>query len=319
MIHASFFHGEIYHECSVRRYANVKIGFIGLGKMGKPLAMNMLKSGAEVIVSSRRSVDFSEFEARGVRTTLDFSDFSDTEIIFLCLPDGHVVQDVLLGDKGLIHHLSVGRTVVDFSTISYYTAVEIAKRLEERSINFLDAPISGMEARAVDGTLTIMCGGEKKIYNEIQPFLKCVGKNIHYMGDAGKGQLTKLINQLLYNMNMAALAEVLPLAVKMGLNPEKVGQVVNTGTGKSHASEFFIPQILKGSFSNSYPLKDAYKDLVSAAEISANLGIPLPVLHAATTTYQMALLRGHGDLDKGAMIRVFEELLGVQYRGEKSE
>jgi 3-hydroxyisobutyrate dehydrogenase-like beta-hydroxyacid dehydrogenase len=294
----------------------MKVGFIGLGQMGKPMAMNMLKSGAELIISSRSAAAFPEFEKRGVRATLDFKDFSQAEIIFLCLPDGHVVKDVLLGEKGLIHHLSTGRIVVDFSTISYSTAMEIDKSLQERGINFLDAPVSGMEARAIDGTLTVMCGGKNKIYDEVQPFFKCIGDKILHMGDVGKGQLAKLINQLLYNINMAALAEVLPLAVKMGLNPDKVGQVVNTGTGKSHASEFFIPQILKGSFSTSYPLKKAYKDMASATEISANLGIPLPVLHAATTTYQMALLRGHGDLDKGAMIRVFEDLVGVQYRSQ---
>jgi 3-hydroxyisobutyrate dehydrogenase-like beta-hydroxyacid dehydrogenase len=203
---------------------------------------------------------------------------------------------------------------VDFSTINYAATMEIAKRLNERAIDFLDAPISGMEARAIDGTLTVMCGGKDDIFHEVKPFLECVGKNILYMGGSGNGQLTKLINQLLYNINMAALAEVLPMAVKMGLDPEKVGYVVNSGTGRSHASELFIPQILNGSFSSSYPLKDAYKDMVSAAEISAILGIPLPVLHAATSTYQMALLKGHGDQDKGAMICVFEELLGVNYR-----
>jgi 3-hydroxyisobutyrate dehydrogenase-like beta-hydroxyacid dehydrogenase len=159
-----------------------------------------------------------------------------------------------------------------------------------------------------------MCGGKNEIFEKVKPLMMNIGNKILYMGGSGSGQLTKLINQLLYNTNMSALAEVLPMAVKMGLDPEKVGQVVNSGTGRSQASEFFIPHILNGEFSSSYPLKNAYKDMVSAAEISANLGIPLPVLHAATTTYQMALIKGHGDKDKGAMICVFEELLGVKFR-----
>ena len=125
------------------------------------------------------------------------------------------------------------------------------------------------------------------------------------MGGVGSGQLTKLINQLLFDINVAALAEILPMAVKMGLDPDLVGDVVNSGTGRSYASEFFIPRILKNSFSDGYPMKHAYKDLVSAAKISADLGIPLPVLGAATTTYQMALLKGFGDLDKGGMILRF--------------
>jgi 3-hydroxyisobutyrate dehydrogenase-like beta-hydroxyacid dehydrogenase len=134
------------------------------------------------------------------------------------------------------------------------------------------------------------------------------------MGPAGRGQLTKLINQLLFDINAAALAEVLPMAVKMGLDPELVGEVVNSGTGRSYASEFFIPRVLQGRFTDGYFLSKAYKDLISGAEISAGLCVPMPVLAAATATYQMAVLRGHGGKDKGAMIEVFEELLGVRYR-----
>ena len=145
-----------------------------------------------------------------------------------------------------------------------------------------------------------------------------MGNTILHMGKIGSGQLTKLINQLLFDINVAALAEILPMAMKMGLDPDKVGSVVNSGTGRSYASEFFIPRILQENFSEGYALSNAYKDLVSAAEISASLCIPMPVLSAATATYQMALLRGHGDKDKGSMILIFEELLGVRYRSRSS-
>ena len=127
-------------------------------------------------------------------------------------------------------------------------------------------------------------------------------------------ELAKLVNQLLFNINVAALAEILPMAVKMGLDPAKVAEIVNSGTGRSYASEFFLPRILENGFSAGYPMAKAYKDLVSAAEIGSTHCIPMPVLNAAATTYQMALLRGDGDLDKGGMIRVFEALLGVSYR-----
>jgi 3-hydroxyisobutyrate dehydrogenase-like beta-hydroxyacid dehydrogenase len=295
---------------------NMKIAFVGLGQMGKPMAMNMLKSGATLIVNSRRDNNFAEFAAKGAQATLDLAEVAQAGIIFLCLPNSQSVQDMLLGEKGLVNHLRPGQTVVDFSTITYSATMDIASRLQEHGVGFIDAPVSGMEARAIDATLTVMCGGTPEVFDRVKPYLECVGSKILYMGGSGSGQLTKLVNQLLYDINMAALAEVLPMAVKMGLDPEKVGQVVNSGTGKSHASEFFIPRILKGGFSEAYSLKNAYKDLVSAAEISSGLNIPLPVLHAATTTYQMALLQGHGDKDKGAMIYVFEELLGVQFRSQ---
>lgn len=294
----------------------MKVGFIGLGQMGKHMAINMLKSGAELIVNDIRTEYFQDFAQRGVKATTDLMEVAQADIIFLSLPDTKVVKDVLLSEKGLVKHMKSGQIVVDLSTITYTGTLEIAKTLEKEGIAFIDAPVSGMEARAIDGTLTIMCGGKKEVFEGIVPLLKCIGNKILYMGGTGKGQLTKLINQLLFDINVAALAEVLPMAVKLGLDPVKVGEVVNSGTGRSYASEFFIPRILKDNFREGYSLGNAYKDLVSAAEISADLCIPLPVLHAATTTYQMALLKGHTQRDKGAMICVFEELLGVKYREE---
>jgi 3-hydroxyisobutyrate dehydrogenase-like beta-hydroxyacid dehydrogenase len=297
----------------------MKIGFVGLGQMGKHMAMNMLKSGAELTVSDLKKDVFPQFEQKGVRTTTTLAEVAPADIVFLSLPGTQAVQDVLVGRKGIIDQLRKGQIVVDLSTMSYTATLELAKRLEARGVSFLDAPISGMEARAEDGTLTVMCGGSEQTLETVRPYLKCIGNKILYMGGSGSGQLTKLINQLLFDINCAALAEVLPMAVKLGLDPEKVGQVVNSGTGKSYASEFFLPRILKNSFSDGYAMKHAYKDLISGAEISANLCIPMPVLGAATATYQAALLKGYGDQDKGAMIRVFEELLGVEYRDSSSK
>ena len=147
-----------------------------------------------------------------------------------------------------------------------------------------------------------------------QPLLELIGSKVLYMGPSGSGQLTKLINQLLFDINAGALGEVLPMAARMGLDPDLIGEVVNSGSGRSFASEFFVPRILKGHFADGYPMAHAYKDLVSGAELSARHGIPMPVLAAATATYQAALLRGHGAKDKGAMVQVFEELLGVAFR-----
>ena len=297
----------------------MRIGFVGLGQMGKPMAMNMLKSGAELTVHDLKGDVFPQFAQKGVRTTTNLADIAQAEIIFLSLPGTQAVQEVLLGRNGIIDQLASGQIVVDLSTMSYTATLELAKSLERRGAEFLDAPVSGMEARAEEGTLTVMCGGNEPTFARVRPFLQCIGNKILHMGGAGSGQLTKLINQLLFDINAAALAEVLPMAVKLGLDPEKVGQVVNSGTGKSYASEFFLPRILRNSFSDGYAMKHAYKDLVSGAEVSANLCIPMPVLGAATATYQAALLKGYGDQDKGAMIRVFEELLGVAFRDSSAQ
>src|SRR5690606_34040435 len=154
--------------------------------------------------------------------------------------------------------------------------------LSGKGIRFLDAPISGMQARAEDATLTIMCGGEHETFSAVKPWLDRMGNNVLFMGAAGSGQLMKLVNQLLFDINCAALAEVLPMASHMGLDPDKAAAVINSGTGRSYASEFFLPRILRDHFEDGYPLQAAYKDLVSAAELGARHCIPMPVLAAAT-------------------------------------
>ena len=219
-----------------------------------------------------------------------------------------------MAEEGIADRLKPGQIVVDTSTITYGATVETRQGAGGTWRRFIDAPVSGMEARARDATLTIMCGGDEATFAAIEPYLARMGNNILFMGPAGSGQLTKLINQLLFDINAAALAEILPMAVKMGLDPEKVGSVVNSGTGRSYASEFFIPRVLEGNFADGYAMRNAYKDLVSAAELGGKACIPMPVLAAATATYQLALLQGHGDKDKGGMIRVFEDALGVSFR-----
>lgn len=291
----------------------MNIGIVGLGQMGKPMAANMLKCGETVLAYDIRTDAFDELEQKGVKTTTDLQEIAKCEIIFLSLPDTKVVKAVLLGEKGLLGSLKAGQVVADLSTINYTASTEITKALAEKGVEFMDAPVSGMEARAVDGTLTVMCGGKKEVFDLLLPFFKCIGTNILHMGVHGCGQLTKAINNILFDINIAAFAEILPMAVKLGLDPEQIGSVVNSSSGKSYASEFFIPRILKRNFGDGYPLEHAYKDLVSGAELGAQLCIPLPVMHAATTTYQMALCKGLGKKDKGAMICVFEELLDTRF------
>jgi len=290
------------------------IGFIGLGQMGKHIAKNLMGEGVDLTACDVSQAQFASFRKAGAKTTRNVQDLAGCDIIFLCLPGDKAVRETLTGAKGLLPLFTRGQMVVDLSTITYTATIELAATLEEKGVAFLDAPVSGMEARAKEATLSVMVGGTAKSFARIEPYLKRMGNKILHMGPVGSGQLTKLINQLLFDINMAALAEVLPLAVKKGLDPEKVGQIVNSGTGRSYASEFFIPQILKNDFSAGYPMRNAYKDLISGAVIAANEVIPMPVTMAATVTYQIAMLKGYGNEDKGAMIKVYEELLGVAYR-----
>jgi 3-hydroxyisobutyrate dehydrogenase-like beta-hydroxyacid dehydrogenase len=292
-----------------------KIGFIGLGEMGKWMALNMMKSGLDLTVfdiDPRAMTFLMDQGAKSGRNSGDVA--AGVDLVFLSLPNTQIVEDVIFAPNGLVQGAKSGLILVDLSTIKYLQTLDIARRLQDRGIHFADAPVSGMEARAKEAQLTVMFGGEKAIFEQIRPAFDAIANKVVYMGDIGSGQLTKLINQLLFNISCAAIAEVLPMAVKLGLDPEKVTQVVTTGTGRSFAAEFFAPLALEGRFDQGYPLKEAYKDMVSAAEICAQEKIPLPLVHATTTTYQMALREGFGEESKGAMIKVFEELLGVKFR-----
>lgn len=290
-------------------------GFIGLGQMGAPMARNLIRF-AQVVVWARDARQADAIIAAGATRATSATSFSQVQVVFLCLPNGAVVEDVLFGAFGLAAALEKGSIIVDTSTIEYGQALTLQARLAAMDITFIDAPVSGMQARAEAGTLTMMCGAAAKQIAPLRPLLETMASTILPMGKPGNGQLAKLINQLLFDINAAALAEVLPLAVKLGLDPDKVGAIVNSGTGRSYASEFFIPNILKGDFSKGYPMEAAYKDLVSGAEISARHTIPMPVLAAATVVYQSALRAGHGNKDKGGMIRLAEEALSVAFRSK---
>ena len=291
----------------------MRIGFVGLGTMGRPIALNLRKAGTVVATDQRPDV-VAGLEAEGVESTDSPEAIAACDIVFLCLPDGDVVEAVLFGAEGLAPYLRPDQIVVDLSTIAYAQAVALGRRLAEQQVRLLDAPISGMPARAIDGTLTVMCGGEDATFAEVKPLLDCIGVHILHMGPSGSGQLTKTINNCLYDINIAALAEMLPMAVRLGLDPQRIGEVVTTGTARSFAAEFFVPRILAGRFDEGYRLAGAYKDLVSGLGAAIAHGLPTPVLAAAAATYQTAILEGHGDKDKGAMILPFEALLGVAFR-----
>ena len=292
-----------------------KIGFIGLGQMGKWMAVNVLKAGFDLSVFDLSSDAIKFLTDNGAKAAPSCEYLaSKMDWIFLSLPNTDIIESVLFGKDGLIKGARKGLTIVDCGTTSYLPTLDFERRLKERQIVFADAPVSGMEARAKEGKLTIMFGGERAVFDKIFHVLEVIGNKILYMGGIGNGQLTKLINQLLFNINCAAIAEILPMATKLGLDPEKITEVVTTGTGRSFAAEFFTPHILEESFDHGYPLENAYKDMISAAELSAHSRIPLPLTQAAACTYQMALAEGYGKEDKGAMIKVFERLLGVKFR-----
>ncbi|MCJ2122372.1 NAD(P)-dependent oxidoreductase [Methylobacterium sp. J-077] len=192
------------------------------------MAMNLLRVPGGLVVGARKPEQLAEFERWGARTTTRLSDVAEAHVIFLCLPDGDAVEAVLFGPDGQAERLRPDTVIVDTSTIAYAQALELAGRLANLRVHFLDAPVSGMAARAADGTLTVMCGGDPNVFESVRKHLDLIGNKIVYAGPSGSGQLIKLINQLLFDINAAALAEILPMSAKLGLNSDLVAEVVNS-------------------------------------------------------------------------------------------
>jgi 3-hydroxyisobutyrate dehydrogenase-like beta-hydroxyacid dehydrogenase len=283
--------------------------------MGKWMAFNLMKAGFPLKFFARRKEVVEQMTSQGGKALPSLKELAQesTWVIF-CLPDTEAVEAVLFGKDGIVDVLKPGQVVIDCGTIHPLSSRKIAASLQGRGIPFLDAPISGMEARAKAGTLTIMVGGEEAVFQQVRPALEAMGNKIIYAGISGNGQMMKLINQVMFDIHCAAIAELLPMAVKMGLDPEQTCTVARTGTGQCFALDNFAPLILEGNFGPGYPLADAYKDMVHVAEISSAHRIPLPITAAAMVTYQMALDQGLGKENKGAMIKVWEGVLGVQVR-----
>ena len=299
--------------------ARTVVGFIGLGQMGKPMALRLIHEDTELLVTSKVQDPYPQLQAQGAKTVESPLGLAHAQIIFLSLPGVSAIQDVLFGPQGLAQAMQPGAIVVDTSTVEHGATLQFQAQLAALGIDFLDAPVSGMQSRAEAGTLTMMCGGDQKVFDTVYPWLARMANNILFMGPAGSGQLAKLVNQLLFDIHCAALAEILPMSRRMGLDPVKVASIINSGTGRSYASEFFLPRILERNFSEGYPLQAAYKDLVSAAELGARHCVPMPVLAAATATYQMSLLAGLGAKDKGSMVAFYEDLLNVSFHADTAQ
>ena len=293
----------------------MKIGFIGLGTMGMGMARNLRNKNGNLTIYTEKEEKRKQLAEEGFDIAASYADMADCGIIFLCLPDDAVVEKVTLGEGGLIRYLrESGAVVVDTSTTSPDCARMIAAAFEERGGAFLDAPVSGMKERADAGTLTVMAGGSREAYDRVKPYLDMIGTTVRYMGGSGCGQAAKMINNTAYDINVAGIAELLPLALRLGLEPEAIAEVLNTGTGRSYASEFFIPRILKDSFVDGYPIEKAFKDLAHAEETEAAEAVELPMTNAAAAVFRRAMEEGFGGLNKGGLIRVKEEELDVRFR-----
>lgn len=293
-----------------------KIGFIGLGIMGKPMCHNLLKAGFEVVFYARRDKVIREMRDAGAAFAASAKAVAEAaDIIVTIVTADAQVREVMLGEDGVLAGASAGKLVVDMSTISPMTIREIAEIASKRGVGVMDAPVSGGDIGAIAGTLTIMAGGEKADFERCQGMFKAMGKaeNIFHVGPVGVGQTVKIINQLLGGINMAAIAEGLTLGVKAGADPEVMRQVIGVSSGNSSAFQARVAEFLmKGQFKPGFMLDLMKKDVGIAVEMGKVMNVPVPLGAAAYQLYAAASSLGAGELDFSAVCRTNEALTGVR-------
>lgn len=307
--------------------AGVVVGFVGLGAMGSGMAANMASRFGSGALAGHRALlhdlrpgvadVLAAKHARTARAATSLQEVArESDILLLCLPHAQAVRGCI---GAIAEHLRSRSLVVDTSTTGPEAAREAAVLLADRGIGFLDAPVTGAPARATVGTLTVMVGGDESHLRDARPVLETFAERVLHLGVVGNGQIAKAMNNCLYNVGCAAMAEMLPLAKKAGLPLESFAEVVSTGTGQSFAFNQWAPHVLRREFEAprfGYPMGSAYKDFETLDLVAREQGIEMPAVSAAARqTYRRALDSGLQDEHKGAMVKVWERELDVLCEG----
>jgi 2-hydroxy-3-oxopropionate reductase len=290
----------------------MKIGFIGLGIMGKPMGKNILKAGFELVVCSRTQSSVDELVAAGATSAATPQELAaQVDLVITMLPNSPEVKEVILGPNGVIHGARPGCIVADMSSIAPLASQEIAASLAEKGIEMLDAPVSGGQPKAIEGTLSVMVGGKQEIFDRCVPVFKSMAASVVRVGNIGAGNVTKLANQVIVALNIAALSEAMVLAAKAGVEPELVYQAIRGGLAGSTVMDAKAPLMLDRKFNPGFKINLHIKDLKNALETSQDVGAPLP-LTASVMEIMQGLKDDFGDSDHGALVRHFEKQANIE-------
>ena len=291
------------------------IGFIGLGIMGRPMAKNLLKAGHTLVVYDIVPAGVDEVLAAGAAKGSSPKDVAArTEIVITMVPDGPEVEQAVLGSNGVLEGAKKGTIVVDMSSISPIVAQKVGAKCEAQGVDFLDAPVSGGEPKAVDGTLAIMVGGKQEIFDKVEPLLKTMGSTVVLTGKVGAGNVTKLANQIMVACNIAAMGEALVLATKAGLDPEVVFNAVKAGLAGSTVLNVKAPMVYSRNFKPGFRIRLHQKDLRNALLAAESLKVSLPLTSTVQNMLVSLMNHGKGDLDHSAIVQFIEEMAAVEVK-----
>jgi len=290
----------------------MKLGFIGLGIMGRPMALNLRRAGHALWVHGRRPVTMDVLIEAGAQACASVAEVATSaEIIFIMVSDTPDVENIVLGANGLIHRLRPGQAVVDMSTISPASTRRIAQELETRGVEMLDAPVSGGEVGAVNATLSIMVGGKDKAFQRVKPLFDVMGKNIVHVGNHGAGQVAKACNQIVAAVTIQAVSEALTFARRNGVDAAKVREALLGGFAGSKILEVHGKRMLDNDFKPGFKVKLHHKDLRIVIEDAHQLGIGLPGTALVAQHLNALMGSGDGELDSAAIVKVIERMSGM--------
>ena len=291
-----------------------KVGFIGLGIMGRPMSKNLLRAGVEVVVNDLNEEAVKDVVASGAKEGT-YEEIGNTcDVIIIMVPSGAISKTILFGENGLAKTLKKGALVCDMSSVTPVESKECAEGLKKIGVDFLDAPVSGGEPGAVNGTLAIMVGGEEDVFNRMKPYFDILGSSALLVGPTGSGSVTKLANQMIVNNTIAVVSEAFVLAVKAGADPVKVYNAIRGGLAGSAVLEAKIPMIVERNFKPGGPIRINHKDIKNVVNTAHSIDVPIPYTAQLYEILQTLKIHGHMGDDHGGIVQYFEKLADVEVK-----
>ena len=292
----------------------MKTGFIGLGIMGRPMAKNLLKAGKELLVSDLNKESVADVVNAGAQEATYAEIGEQCDRIIIMVPSGAISKSILFGENGVASSMKEGAIVCDMSSVTPVESKECYDGLKAKGVGFLDAPVSGGEPGAVNGTLAIMAGGDAEDFEAMQEYFDILGSSALLIGESGSGSVTKLANQVIVNNTIAVVSEAFVLAAKAGADPKKVYEAIRGGLAGSAVMDAKIPMIIERNFKPGGPIRINHKDIKNVVNTAHSIDVPIPYTAQLYEILQTLKIHGHMEDDHGGIVQYFEKLAGIEVK-----
>lgn len=296
----------------------MKVGFVGLGIMGKPMAKNLLAAGHELMVYDFNRDAVKEVVDAGAKEAKNGAEIAlQTDVVIIMVPNSPHVRSAVFGEGGVAEGADESTVIIDMSSIDPVESKKIGEELAEKNIEFLDCPVSGGEPKAIDGTLSIMCGGKKDVWEKYKSLLECMGSSVVYVGPIGSGNVAKLANQMIVAINIGACAEAFTFAKKMGSDPKLVYDAIRGGLAGSTVMDAKVPMMLEGNYQPGFRIDLHIKDLTNALNASHTIHMPVPLTANLMEVMQELKSHGEGGCDHNDIVRYYERMTNTSIAKEQ--